>query len=104
MAGTISSPRLVGRAGELAALDDALRRATDGEPGFVLIGGDAGLGKTRLVTEFGAKARASGARVLTGTCLDIGGEGLPYGPFLEALRELGLELPPAQLRELIGGV
>src|SRR6476469_2919004 len=104
MAGILASSRIVGRAAELAALNDALRLATEGEPSFVLIGGDAGLGKTRLVTEFGAGARAAGARVLTGTCLDIGGEGLPYGPFLEALRELGLELPPAELRELIGGV
>ncbi len=104
MAGILASSRIVGRAAELAALNDALRLATEGEPSFVLIGGDAGLGKTRLVTEFGAGARAAGARVLTGTCLNIGGEGLPYGPFLEALRELGLELPPAQLRELIGGV
>jgi DNA-binding CsgD family transcriptional regulator/tetratricopeptide (TPR) repeat protein len=104
MAGTLSSPILVGRAAELAALDDAYRRATGGEPAFVLVGGDAGLGKTRLVTEFGAAARQAGARVLTGACLDIGGEGLPYGPFLEALRELGLELPPRELRELLGGV
>ena len=104
MAGTLSSPRLVGRAAELAALEGALRKAEAGEPSFVLVGGDAGLGKTRLVSEFSAAARASGARVLTGTCLDLGGEGLPYGPFLDALRELGLELPPAQLRKLLGSV
>src|SRR5262245_1801715 len=104
MAGTLSSSRLVGRAAELAALDEAFRRVTEGEPAFVLIGGDAGLGKTRLVTEFGAGARDRGARVLTGACLDLGGEGLPYGPFLEALRELGQELPPKELRALLGGV
>src|SRR4029079_19829531 len=104
MAGILASSRIVGRAAELAALNDALRLATEGEPSFVLIGGDAGLGKTRLVTEFGAGARAAGARVLTGTCLDIGGEGLPYGPFLEALRELGLGLSAAQVREVIRGV
>jgi DNA-binding CsgD family transcriptional regulator/tetratricopeptide (TPR) repeat protein len=104
MAGTLASSRIVGRAVELAALDDALRRATAGEPSFVLVGGDAGLGKTRLVTEFAAGARAAGARVLTGACLDLGGDGLPYGPFLEQLRELGLELPPAELRALIGDI
>ncbi|MFL5751368.1 MAG: helix-turn-helix transcriptional regulator, partial [Chloroflexota bacterium] len=104
MVGTLSSPRLVGRADELATLEDAMRRATDGEPGFILIGGDAGLGKTRLVTEFGVTARAAGSRILTGACLDLGGEGLPYGPFLEALRELGLEMPPDALRELLGDV
>ena len=104
MAGTLSSPHLVGRASELAVLEDGLRRATDGEPVVVLIGGDAGLGKTRLVTEFAELARANGVRVLTGACLDLGGEGLPLGPFLEALRELGLELPPRELRALLGDV
>jgi DNA-binding CsgD family transcriptional regulator/tetratricopeptide (TPR) repeat protein len=104
MAGTLSSPYLVGRASELAALEAALRRAIDGEPAVVLVGGDAGLGKTRLVTEFAEIARTNGARVLTGACLDLGGEGLPFGPFLEALRELGLELPPRELRALLGDV
>src|SRR5262245_25303654 len=104
MAGTLSSPRLVGRAAELASLESAFHRAQAGEPSFVLVGGDAGLGKTRLVSEFSALARDSGARVLTGTCLDLGGEGLPYGPFLDALRELGLELSPPELRALLGGV
>lgn len=104
MAGTLLSPHLVGRASELAALEDALRRASDGEPAVVLVGGDAGLGKTRLLTEFAGIAREQGARVLTGACLDLGGEGLPFGPFLEALRELGLELPPRELRELLGDV
>ena len=99
------APVLVGRAAELAALNVALRLATEADAhGHPDRWRRAGLGKSRLVAEFGAGARAAGARVLTGTCLNIGGEGLPYGPFLEALRELGLELPPAQLRELIGGV
>ena len=94
MLGTLSSPILVGRASELAALDAALRRAETGTPTIVLIGGDAGLGKTRLVDEFAAGARESGARVLIGGCVDLGGEGIPYGPFLEALRALGRELQP----------
>ncbi|HEX5015362.1 MAG TPA: AAA family ATPase [Candidatus Limnocylindrales bacterium] len=104
MAGTLSSPQLVGRATELASLENAFRRAVDGEPAVVLIGGDAGLGKTRLVTEFAEIARANGARVLTGACLDLGGEGPPLGPFLEALRELGMELQPRELRALLGDV
>jgi DNA-binding CsgD family transcriptional regulator/tetratricopeptide (TPR) repeat protein len=102
MAGTVSSPVLVGRAAELATLDDALRRTTDGNPAFVFIGGDAGLGKSRLVAEFAAGARENGARVLTGGCLDLDGDGLPYGPFVELLRDLGAELPPAELGALLG--
>ena len=104
MPGTLSSPVLVGRAAELAVLDDALRRAESGAPGAVLIGGDAGMGKTRLTREFAAGARAAGARVLTGGCVDLGGEGVPYGPFVEALRALGRELPPAELAALLGDV
>ena len=104
MAGTLSSPILVGRATELSALDAALRRAEDGTPTIVLIGGDAGLGKTRLIDEFAAGARQSGARVLIGGCVDLGGEGVPYGPFLEALRALGRELEPDALAALLGDV
>jgi DNA-binding CsgD family transcriptional regulator/tetratricopeptide (TPR) repeat protein len=104
MPGTLSSPILVGRASELALLEDALGRAVAGDPSIILIGGDAGLGKSRLVAEFAHRARQSGARVLVGGCLDLGGEGLPYGPFLEALRALGAELAPAELAELLGDV
>lgn len=104
MPGTLSSPILVGRAAELAELDVALRRAEGGLPTIVLIGGEAGLGKSRLVEEFTAGARQAGARVLIGGCVDLGGEGVPYGPFLEALRALGRELPPTGLVELLGDV
>ena len=103
MPGTLSSPILVGRASELAVLDLALRRAEAGEPAIVLIGGDAGLGKSRLVAEFTNGAVRSGARVLVGACLDLG-DGLPYGPFLEALRNLGAELTPAELSSLLGEI
>ncbi len=102
MSGPRSSPVLVGRASELALLDDALARAADGDPSIILISGDAGVGKTRLVAEFGARAREAGARVLTGACLDLDGEGIPYGPFLEALRVLGEELAPQELDEILG--
>ena len=104
MPGTLSSPVLVGRAAELAALDVALRRAESGSPAIVLIGGEAGLGKSRLVDEFAVGARASGARVLVGGCVDLGGDGVPYGPFLEVLRALGRELAPEALAELLGDV
>jgi ATP/maltotriose-dependent transcriptional regulator MalT len=104
MAGTRSSPTLVGRDTELALLEDALRRASEGTPAIVLIGGDAGLGKSRLIAEFADRARASGDRVLVGGCLDLGGEGVPYSPFLEALRALGDELSPAELSTLLGEI
>ena len=79
---------LVGREAELARLTDAVQRARAGRPAAVLLAGDAGVGKTRLVTELCRQARTAGATVLVGHCVDLGAVGLPYLPFAEALREL----------------
>ena len=79
---------LVGRGAELARLTAAVERARTGQPAAVLLGGDAGVGKTRLLTELCRQTRAAGATVLVGHCVDLGAVGLPYLPFAEALREL----------------
>ena len=68
----LASPQFVGRAGELARLDELIRFAADGEPGFALIGGESGVGKSRLVEEFAGRAREAGGRVLAGDCVDLG--------------------------------
>ena len=62
----VSSPTFVGRAEQLASFDRALANAADGEPAALLIAGESGVGKTRLVTEFAERARAAGARAVTG--------------------------------------
>ncbi|MGN9808820.1 ATP-binding protein [Micromonospora sp. BQ11] len=77
---------LVGRQRELAALRDALARARDGEPTTVLVGGEAGVGKTRLLEEFGHRTGVADARLLVGQCLELGEAGLPFAPFAAALR------------------
>jgi DNA-binding CsgD family transcriptional regulator len=82
---------LVGREHEVSALTDALDRAARGQPGAVLVAGDAGVGKTRLLGELADRAASTGATVLVGHCLDVGGVGLPYLPFTEALRPLTLD-------------
>ncbi|MFF0888914.1 AAA family ATPase [Streptomyces sp. NPDC003456] len=87
------SPVFVGRAEELGTLHDALARCGDGEPQALLLGGEAGVGKTRLVEEFAAAARARGAVVALGGCVEIGADGLPFAPFSTALRALRRELP-----------
>ncbi|WP_165964345.1 AAA family ATPase [Actinomadura sp. KC216] len=94
------SPVFAGRAAELAALRAAHARARGGEPAAVLVGGEAGGGKTRLVAEFARDARA-----LTGACLDLGAASLPYAPFTAILRRLGRDavaslMPSAALPEL----
>ncbi|MFD8782974.1 AAA family ATPase [Kitasatospora sp. NPDC059599] len=73
---------LVGRDDELGDLLGALDRVRTGEPAAVVVVGEAGIGKTRLIEEFTAAAGRSGALVLTGRCVDTRPE-LPYLPFAE---------------------
>ena len=66
---------------------EAIARGAAGDTVVVLVGGDAGIGKSRLVAEAAAAARAQGALVLEGGCVSLGnGEGLPFAPIVEALR------------------
>ncbi|MGA5701162.1 helix-turn-helix transcriptional regulator [Peterkaempfera bronchialis] len=82
------SPVFVGRSRESAVLAEALGRADTGLPQALLIGGEAGVGKTRLLEEFLTSACAAGAVTATGGCLEVGAEGLPYAPLVTALRRL----------------
>ncbi|MFF4041942.1 AAA family ATPase [Streptomyces sp. NPDC001816] len=87
------SPVFVGRTDELDTLNDALARAAAGEPQALLLGGEAGVGKTRLVEEFAAAACRRAAVVAVGGCVEIGADGLPFAPFSAALRALRDALP-----------
>ncbi|MFF6999292.1 AAA family ATPase [Streptomyces sp. NPDC008313] len=87
------SPVFVGRTDELVALNDALARADAGEPQALLLGGEAGVGKTRLIEEFAGAACRAGAVVALGGCVEIGADGLPFAPFSTALRALRRALP-----------
>ncbi|GAB3434287.1 helix-turn-helix transcriptional regulator [Flindersiella endophytica] len=75
------------RSAEIDRLRAALARAATGTAGAVLMSGDAGVGKSRLLDELVALARSEGAVVLTGRCLDVGESGLPYLPFAEAIAD-----------------
>jgi DNA-binding CsgD family transcriptional regulator/tetratricopeptide (TPR) repeat protein len=100
--GNRSSPIIVGRDAELARIEHGLEVAALGRPALLLVRGEAGIGKSRLVREAIERARAGGSAVLHGACLDLGGDGLPYLPFVEALRGLARETPGGQMRELLG--
>ena len=76
---------LVGRAAAFSRLVGSLRQAQQGQPQAVLVVGEAGIGKTRLASEFVTWARAQGAEVLSGQAFEMGGR-LPYQPLVEALR------------------
>src|ERR1700761_9585444 len=97
------SPVLVGRAAEMATLQAAVETVRQGEPAAVLIGGEAGMGKTRLIGEFTAAARGAGVRVLTGACLELGADGLPYSPFTAMLRDLVRGAAPDEVAALLSG-
>jgi len=91
----VTSETFVGRGPELDLLDAALGRAMAGAPAFVFVGGESGVGKTRLLREFESRARAREARVLIGQCLELGGAQIPYAPLVAALRPLARGLGDA---------
>jgi DNA-binding CsgD family transcriptional regulator/tetratricopeptide (TPR) repeat protein len=88
MVGRVSSLRFVGRRDELTALEAAAEQARGGIGSVVLVGGEAGMGKSRLIAELGARAVSRGMTVLVGECLALGEGELPYAPVVGALRSL----------------
>ncbi|OON79745.1 AAA family ATPase [Streptomyces tsukubensis] len=96
------SPVFVGRVEEIGVLNEAFARVTSGErdsggtaagPQTLLVGGEAGVGKTRFLEEFAGRACQQGAIVAIGGCVEIGADGLPFAPFSAALRALRRQLP-----------
>jgi predicted ATPase len=98
----ITAGRFVGRTQELARLRELLARAVDGQPQVAVIGGEAGIGKTRLTDQLADIADQQGARVLRGGCVPLGEEGLPFAPVIQALRGLADQLDPAELQAVAG--
>jgi ATP/maltotriose-dependent transcriptional regulator MalT len=80
------SKGIVGRSAELAGLGAALDEAASGRGSTVLIAGEAGIGKTRLVGALAKLAGEIGAVVLRGRCIELVGPGVSYFALLEALR------------------
>src|SRR6266496_2674896 len=102
MGGATATSRFVGRRAELGRLEAAFAYASGGDPVTLCVGGEAGVGKTRLVTRFAVQVRGIGGQVLLGGCIELGEGSLPYLPVAEALRGLGRGLEPAALDELVG--
>ena len=99
---TRTSPITVGRDAELARIDEARERAATGRPAIVIVRGEAGIGKTRLVGDAIDRATSAGSLILHGACLDLAGEGLPYLPFVEALRNFVRATPTDRAIALLG--
>ena len=103
----------VARTEQLEQFRSALNRARSGEPGAILLSGEAGVGKTRLLSRMAEVAEAAGALVVISHCIDLGDVGLPYLPFTEALSHLrastdevqkAVATRPALARLLEGGL
>ncbi|WP_158685213.1 helix-turn-helix transcriptional regulator [Microbacterium halophytorum] len=92
---------LIGRDSELGVLDDALDDVRAGATRTVVIGGEAGIGKSRLLREFLA-AHADDSQALFGQCVDLGDVAAAYTPVVPALRPLLIQLGAQRVRELTG--
>ncbi len=90
----VTSNHFVGRPGELAELELALADADNRRPTLVLLGGESGVGKSRLISEFEQLA-GDAALILRGEAVEQGEGELPYAPLLGALRPLIRERHPA---------
>ncbi|GAB2555770.1 ATP-binding protein [Kribbella endophytica] len=97
MTTTVISPVLVGRTDELASIRAAYDGSRAGESVTVLVSGEAGIGKTRLVAT-AIEQLPGDPLVLTGGCLELGAGGMPWVPFVAAMRGLLREWGPDRLR------
>src|SRR2546430_14515438 len=87
----------------VAALEAGFGSVRQGGPSAVLLGGEAGVGKSRLVSDFSRTAASAGARVLTGGCLELGTDGLPFAPFTAVLRDLVHEMGADAVASMLPG-
>ncbi len=102
MARRLSSPVFIGRNEELMTLLATARAADAGRPSIVLVGGEAGVGKSRLVAEASTRLRDNGWLVLEGGSVALGDDALPFGPIVEVLRALARDVDPGTIAEAAG--
>ncbi len=93
---------MVGRSAVVQQLQVALDSSRAGEPSHVVIGGEAGVGKTRLLTQAREMAIEQDSRVLVGGCVAMGDAGLPFAPYTEILRSLVAQDGTASVAALAG--
>lgn len=84
----VTSSHFVGRLRELGELERASQEAAEGRPGLVLLAGESGVGKTRLVSEFERRSADRPVLVLRGEAVEQADGELPYAPLIGALRPL----------------
>jgi DNA-binding SARP family transcriptional activator len=95
-----ADPAFVGRDAELARLRERWMHARDETQSAVVIGGEPGIGKTRLASELARAVHREGSLVLYGRCDES--LAVPYQPFVEALRPYARAAGPDRLRRELG--
>jgi class 3 adenylate cyclase len=93
--------QFVGRTGELATVKTAIDAGLSGDGSLLMVVGEPGIGKTRLTEETAVYAQLRGVQVLIGRCYETE-SGLPYIPFIEALRTYVSSAPEERLRDELG--
>ncbi|WP_156149047.1 helix-turn-helix transcriptional regulator [Microbacterium oxydans] len=101
MPSSASSAAMVGREAELAEVRRSFAGVRDGIPAALLVEGEAGIGKSRLLREFATEI-APTADVHVGWCLDLGASRTPYGPLTGILRSIVLCMGVDRVRESVG--
>ncbi|WP_311259846.1 AAA family ATPase [Microbacterium sp. WCS2018Hpa-9] len=96
-----ASAAMVGREAEIAVMRGLFDRVVDGVPLAALIEGEAGIGKSRLLREFGAEV-VDRADVHVGWCLDLGASRTPFGPITGILRSIVTRMSADRVREELG--
>src|SRR5687767_10400302 len=86
--GAVTAARLVGRTTVLDTMRQAVAAAVECEPRVLFLEGEAGIGKSRLVAELSSEPVAAAARVVVGHCSVAAGRHLPFGPWIDILRDL----------------
>jgi DNA-binding CsgD family transcriptional regulator len=93
---------LIGRRREVGLIERAMAQARQGQPQLLVIGGEAGIGKTRLLDHCAdALSGPAGVRVLRGGCVELGDDSVPLAPITSTLRDLLRQLGPERLTALL---
>src|SRR5262249_41994510 len=98
----LSSPAFIGRISELASLQRAAEAAEDARPSLLLLGGEAGVGKSRLLGELSADRGASGWLGIEGATIAVRAQGRPLEPIAAAIRAALRLLGRERVAELAG--
>jgi predicted ATPase len=97
---SVICPVLVGREGPLGAVHTLLDRARRAAGGVLLVAGEAGIGKSRLLRETASSARSLGFVVLRGACFEAD-RAMPYSPLLDMVRELSASSSSAAVSHML---